>query len=194
MNMLLEKKITLLDPSGWDDRNDAYFLDAYRKKVSAKHVYALCFTEAQQKYHHWSVFASGADGVCISFNKSKLIRSVKDAGSFEFKQVKYMSATKAERELPFTNDDLKFTKHLRYSDEKEWRLLYTDYKGVTSNPTIPFTFESIYRITLSPWLAKPLVPSLRKVIKSLPECRLLSVRRSTLIDYANWKTIADKSV
>jgi len=182
----------LLDPSGWDDQNDAYFLEAYRKKVSAKHVFALCFTEAQQKYHHWSVFASGADGVCISFNKSELIRSVKVEDSFQFEQVKYMSATKAKQESPFSVDDLKFTKHLRYSDEKEWRILYTDYEGVTSNPTIPFTFESIYRITLSPWLAKPLSQSLSKVIKSLPECRTLSVRRSTLIDYADWKTIADK--
>ena len=194
MNMLLEKKITLLDPSGWDDRNDAYFLEAYRKKVSAKHVYALCFTEAQQKYHHWSVFASGADGVCISFYKSKLIRLVKDQGSFEFKQVKYIAAEKARKYLPFSEDGLKFTKNLRYSDEDEWRLLYTDLEGVTSNPTIPITFDSIYRITLSPWLAKPLAQSLKKVINSLPGCGSLDVKRSTLVDYAGWKTIADKSV
>lgn len=194
VHMLLNRQITLLDPSGWDDRNDAYFLEAYRIKVRAKRVFALCFTEAQQKYHHWSVFASGADGVCISFEKSKILKTVKKWKDFEFQKVRYIAATKAKNYLPFSESGLKFTKNLRYSDEMEWRLLYVDFEGINTNPTIPITFDSIYRITISPWLAKPLVQSLRTVIRSLPGCEALDVRRSTLIDYAEWKSIADRSI
>ncbi|WP_417268120.1 DUF2971 domain-containing protein [Celeribacter baekdonensis] len=194
VHMLLNKQITLLDPQGWDDRNDAYFLEAYRKKVTAEKVYALCFTEAQQKYHHWSVFASGAEGVCISFYKEKLIQAASSADGFEFKKVKYIGARDAEKDVPFDDDGLKFTKNLRYSDEKEWRLVYTDRNGLARNPTVPFELEIIERITISPWLAKPLITSVRSTIKLIPECSRLKVNRSTLVDYKDWKSIADRSI
>ena len=34
--MLSEKKVTLLDPSSWDDKNDSYFLELYKAKRKLK--------------------------------------------------------------------------------------------------------------------------------------------------------------
>lgn len=193
-HMLLQRQLTLLDPQGWDDRNDAYFIDAYRRKVGAKNVYALCFSEAQQKYHHWSVFASGAEGVCISFYRDKIVQAVDGRTGFEFEPVKYIPGAKAEKFVPFSESGLKFTKNLRYSDEKEWRLIYTDHKGLKCNPAVDFDLNIVYRITISPWLPKPLVMAMKETIKMMPGCSNLDIRRSTLIDYQDWKSIADRSI
>src|SRR6516164_3658196 len=37
------KTITLSNPATWDDRNDAYFMAEYKRKVDAKTILALCF-------------------------------------------------------------------------------------------------------------------------------------------------------
>ena len=44
--LLRERKITLLDPASWDDKNDSYFLSLYHQKKQLKSVLALCFTPA----------------------------------------------------------------------------------------------------------------------------------------------------
>ena len=40
--LLAERKLTLLDASGWDDRNDRYCLRRYREAKGHKSVLALC--------------------------------------------------------------------------------------------------------------------------------------------------------
>jgi hypothetical protein len=45
IHMLRSRSITLLNPATWDDRNDAYFMAEYKRKVDAKTVLALCFAE-----------------------------------------------------------------------------------------------------------------------------------------------------
>ena len=50
--LLRERKITLLDPETWDDKNDSHFLSVYREKKSFKCVLALCFTQVSETYHH----------------------------------------------------------------------------------------------------------------------------------------------
>lgn len=195
VHILHHRAFTLLDPQGWDDRNDAYFIEAYRRRTGATRIFALCFTEAQQKYHHWNVFAAGADGVCISLKKRNLIKSIHEAeGDFEFHPISYLTAQRAKEYVPFSDHGLRFTKNLRYSDEKEWRLIFDDHQGLVDNPSVSFGIDIITRITLSPWLPKPLVNPLKTMIKSIPGCEKIDVRRSTLIDYYDWKSIADQSI
>ena len=46
IQLLRSKEITLLSPSKWDDRNDAYFLSQYARQKNLKAVLAACFA-------HW---------------------------------------------------------------------------------------------------------------------------------------------
>ena len=39
-------------------------------KAKTQLVLALCFTESDERYHYWRVFAPSANGVCIRFNRS----------------------------------------------------------------------------------------------------------------------------
>ena len=74
--LLTARKITLLDPASWDDKNDSHFLTLYREKKSLETVLALCFTQTSETYHHWRVFAEGSSGISITFDKDRLLSAM----------------------------------------------------------------------------------------------------------------------
>ena len=56
IHFLQTKQITLLNPSTWDDKNDAYFLEEFKNIQGFTTVLAICFAETYETYHHWKVF------------------------------------------------------------------------------------------------------------------------------------------
>jgi hypothetical protein len=90
---LTEKKLTLLDPQSWDDKNDSYYLGLYREKTNRKTVLALCFALGPETYHHWSVCASGAGGVCVQFEQKPLIEALESHANVRTRKVKYVLLT-----------------------------------------------------------------------------------------------------
>lgn len=44
MYLLHKRKITLLDPASWDDKNDSHYLTLYKEKRKLRSVLALCFS------------------------------------------------------------------------------------------------------------------------------------------------------
>ena len=57
-NILCTKSLTLLDFQKWQDRNDSYFLNLYKKDRELKSLLALCLTSAWERFHLWDVFGS----------------------------------------------------------------------------------------------------------------------------------------
>ncbi|WP_149866430.1 DUF2971 domain-containing protein [Tropicimonas marinistellae] len=190
IHMLTKKQITLLDPDTWDDRNDVHFIQKYRSRNQNKQVFALCFSRSDQTYHHWRVFAPGPDGVCIAFYEAKLREVFSLNSNVEIGNVKYRSIGDARAMKPLSDENLKFLKHKRYEPEEETRIVYT---GKTNGqyPTYPFPISAIERITLSPWLTKPLVDPMKSLIAKIDKCQRLKIYRSTLIDYRDWQSLAD---
>jgi hypothetical protein len=88
IHLLHRQSVTLLSPSKWDDKNDAYFLEVYRRKQALGSVLALCFAECAETYHHWYVFA-GTSGVCLEFAKERLVSSVCETKGVRCGPVKY---------------------------------------------------------------------------------------------------------
>ena len=74
--LLQDKKLTLLSPSLWEDRNDAFYMGEYKSKKELQTLLALCFTESDETYHHWRVFTHGSDGVCIHFKREALLAAL----------------------------------------------------------------------------------------------------------------------
>src|SRR5258708_25321619 len=87
--VLLNERITLLNPRTWDDRNDSYFLALYRKKKKLASVVALCFAQAAETYHHWKVFAPGPAGVCVHFRREELLEALSGHHGFRSGLVDY---------------------------------------------------------------------------------------------------------
>lgn len=190
VNLLAEKKLTLLDPSSWDDKNDVHYLERYKEEVGSECLYALCLSRSNQTYHHWRVFAGSPDGVCISFYEDKLKAAVLSDPRVEYRDVEYLTMPEARKRSPFNIDELKFVKHSRYKDEKETRIVFTDKANDEPYPQFPIGIDAVERVTLSPWLPNPLVDSMKALIRSIDGCKKLKVYRSTLTDFKGWKDLA----
>jgi hypothetical protein len=188
--LLRERKITLLDPASWDDKNDSYFLSLYRQKKDLKSVLALCFTPAFETYHHWRVFADGSSGACISFDQAKLLKAVKKQLGVTARSVRYLTlpdirGTKVKtRELPFL-------KRSAYEDEREFRIIYESSTEKANSLDVAIPLACIERITLSPWIPAALSDHLKSTIKEIEGCGSMKVYRSTLISNENWKSLGE---
>lgn len=187
VHLLTERKITLLDPQSWDDTNDSHYLALYREKKKLKSVLALCFTQADEAYHHWRVFAPGAGGVCIKFKHSALVKAVKKSPDVRMEPVQYLTLSQNRRENKLKIEDLPFLKRYAFQHESEFRLLYESTAKNVSTLDIDIPLTAIDRITLSPWLHSALAPHLKQLLKSIDRCSGLEIVRSTLISNDVWK-------
>lgn len=191
--LLSNQKITLLDPSSWDDSNDSHYLTLYREKTNLKSVLALCFTQTSEKYHHWRVFANGAGGICIRFKRSALLKAVKKMQpDLRIAPVKYWTF-EGIRDKKLTTLELPFLKRFAFEQEDEFRMIYESRTRNISKLDIAIPLSCIDRITLSPWIHKALVPHIMRVLRSIRGCRALEIVRSTLISNEKWKTLGESA-
>jgi hypothetical protein len=92
VSLLTDRKITLLDPKSWDDRNDTNFLKLYKRENNLQTLLALCFTQTDERYHHWSVFAAGTAGVCIRFDRAAFLQALEKHDGLRKGSVRYLLA------------------------------------------------------------------------------------------------------
>jgi hypothetical protein len=178
IHLLKYKKLTLLDPGSWDDRNDSYYLSVYKEKKSLKSVLALCFTEVSETYHHWKIFAGGSSGVCIKFNREALFTEIEQLKYVRFEKVKYLTLDDIRNEQP-TVDELPFIKRYAFQDEREYRMVYESSTKEIKIKNIPIPLECIEKITLSPWMHKSLSIPLKRTLSSIIGDTPITMVRST---------------
>jgi hypothetical protein len=188
--LLRQRKITLLDPASWDDKNDSYFLLLYREKKTLQSILALCFTPAFETYHHWRVFAERSSCACISFNQESLLKAVRKQLGVTAKPVRYLTLPDI-RGMTMKTASLPFLKRSAFEDEREFRIIYesSTEKYDTIDIAIPLT--CIERITLSPWIPSALSDHVKSTIKEIGGCGAMKVYRSTLISNENWKALGE---
>jgi hypothetical protein len=190
--LLRERKITLLDPAFWDDKNDSYFLMLYREKKQLKSVLALCFTPAFETYHHWRVFADGSSGACITFDRDRLLNAVKKQPGVTAKAVQYLTLNDI-RDVNVKARNLPFLKRSAYGDEREFRIIYESQVEAHNTLNIDVPLACIERITLSPWIPAVLSDHVKGTIREMDGCQSLKVFRSTLISNERWKALGDSA-
>lgn len=190
--ILREKKITLLDPQTWDDKNDSHYLTIYKQKKSLQCVLALCFSQARETYHHWKVFADGSSGVCIRFHRIELETALKKRTGVTLKSVSYVSLNKMKKRKLKTVE-LPFLKRSPYGDEREFRAIFESKTDKLKALTIDIPLASIERVTLSPWMPYALSMHVKKTLNSLNGCSGLKVVRSTLISNERWKNYSESA-
>jgi len=89
LNLLRMKKIVLLDPSAWEDRNDAEIILEYKKRKKIRKLFAICFGIGDETIHHWKTYADGISGCCIEFDEKKLLKSFKGINEIRLGDVTY---------------------------------------------------------------------------------------------------------
>lgn len=185
IQLLRSKQLTLLSPSKWDDRNDAYFLGQYARRKNLRAVLAACFARAGETYHHWKVFSHGLDGVCIEFDEDRLRATLAVHTNLTLGDVEYRKLEQIRKRPPEV-DRLPFIKRYPFRDEKEFRVIYESDSAVEFK-SFAIDLRCISRITLSPWSNKPLADAVKAMIHDIDGCGKLRVYRTTLIDNEGWK-------
>jgi len=165
LHMLRSRTITVLDPSStWEDKNDTYFLAKYKAAhQEIKSLLALCMTDASSTYHHWRVYAGAPSGVQIRFNPSAFRSWVDTHRNARLERVEYLRVDEFEtcsRDL----SRFPFLKRKAFRDEDEIRLIVEDTETTYKTCSLPFDLTIIEEIRLSPWLAEPLVDTIRATL------------------------------
>jgi len=191
--MLTERKLTLLDPESWEDRNDSFYLNSYRNKLGLQTVLALCFTADSETYHHWSVFAPGSAGVCIEFKGKEFLHALGSRPSIRMRPVKYLKLTEVRRKPPSLKD-LPFVKRYAFRHETEFRVVYESNKERHRTLDLPLPLSLVARITLSPWLVPDLSKHIKAMLRAIPGCSKLNIARSTLISNQEWKNLGAEAI
>ncbi|RWQ79837.1 MAG: DUF2971 domain-containing protein [Mesorhizobium sp.] len=194
LHTLHNRCLTLLSPDTWDDRNDSYFMSEYKRIKDVKTVLAICIADREETYHHWQVFSRGADGVCIEFDREKLLAAFDNAEGVTHRYVNYELVANANSMQEVDLEILPFTKRWPYGDEKEYRAVYVNADVEMPAFPVPIALSAIKRITLSPWLAPALAEPVKKTLKSIPGCSGLRTYRSTLIDNKPWQKLTGRVV
>jgi hypothetical protein len=190
IHMLRARKITLLDPNTWDDKNDAYFMAEYKRQKGLATLLALCFADCDETYHHWRVFSHGSDGVRIDFEKRALLSAFAGDTHVIHGDMRYKLIKDLRTPRDFAVDDLPFLKRYPFRDEKEFRIIYADQTATALTKDYPLDLLAIKRITLSPWIVRDLADSIIKTLHQIEGCKQIKIYRSTLIDNAEWKKFA----
>lgn len=195
LHLLKTKSIAFLNPETWDDRNDSFYIEAYRKRKGLTAVLALCFTQKRETYHHWKVFAGNGSGVCIVFKKEQLLLLVdgikqldivRNQGIIKHGPVVYKSV-RAMRKQPPEQTMYPFLKRIVFKDDAEYRMIFETKDEGLEYKDFSMKLDCIEKITLSPWMPETLRKSVEETIKSIPGCNDIKVHKSKLIDYKQWK-------
>ncbi len=187
LDMLVKERITLLNPSSWEDENDIAFLEAYRLKRKIPAVFATCFTHARETFHHWSVFANGHEGVRININKELLLEGLRVNPCYSWGEVEYKTYEQLESLKDLSVFDLPFLKRYAFTHEDEFRIVYDCPNTREKSHDITLKREWIKDITLSPWLHPALINPMKDAIKSLPNCGDITVKKTNLRNSERWK-------
>ena len=193
IHLLQTRTITLLNPATWDDKNDAYFMAEYKRLVGARTVLALCFAECNETYHHWGVFSHGSDGVCIVFDKERILSAFEGDALVRKGSVNYKVLNEIKKLKTLDAEELPFLKRRAYKDEKEYRVVYVNKRNAEEFLPYQIDIASVAQVILSPWIAVTLARAIRKTLLSIDGCPSLSITKSTLTNNEQWRRVTAKA-
>ncbi|MEG9433360.1 hypothetical protein [Terriglobus sp. ADX1] len=185
IHLLTKQSLTFLDPGNWDDKNDSLYMRLYKENKKLGTLLAVCFSQQTETYHHWSVFASGSSGVCISFRKEELLSNLNQWEGIRGRRVTYIPLDQLN-ETPKKVRDLPFMKRAPFKPESEYRVIYEERDKSRSYVNIEVPLDCIDRIYLSPWMPRSIADSVKSALKSIDAAADIEIVRSTLIDNDRW--------
>jgi len=187
LDVLQRKKLTLLDPKLWDDKNDSEVILEYKARKGIKNLFALCFSVGDETVHHWKTFSHGPSGCNIEFDRAKLFSIIDQIPRLRHGKVAYRKLLEVEGgDNALRVDDMPFTKRWPYRCEEEYRIIVESDDIHQTFYEIDIPLEVIRRITISQQMPKQVYTTIKhylKEIKGNPESK---INRSTLYQNDRW--------
>jgi hypothetical protein len=193
LDMLHHKRLTLLDPAKWEDKNDSYFLKIYQEKMAFESVLALCFAEAPETYHHWKIYSGNPSGVCVEFFKDRLLRQFDDKAGFFHAEMQYKTVD-ILRGGTLHIAEMPFIKRYAYKGEQEYRVIFQSKVERIPVKYVPINLNDISKITVSPWIDTTSYQSIKLTINNIKGCEGIKVKRSTITENDEWKKIGEHAI
>lgn len=194
INYLKCRELVLLGPQSWDDRNDRYFMSLYREKLALGGIYGICAARCTETYHHWRVFTSAADGVCIEIKREPLEAELAQIDDVRFGEVEYLNLEEVEGLTSSEVNRLPFVKRSAFEPEQEYRIIAEDADPQQPALVIDLPLAWINRIYLNPWMPASVAESVTAALKKLCGRTPVDITRSHLIDSARWKKAGDSVI
>ncbi len=146
---ILDKGLKFSDASQWDDKNDKYGIDQYKKLQNGKNVLVLCFCDGSGNAYHWTRKHNQKKHntlkniqCSINFHKTNFFRYIESFENvYEHQYVEYCRNKEVSQK---TIEKIPYIKRKEYEIEKEIRILYI---GEKKNVYIPI-IKYIQSITL----------------------------------------------
>lgn len=191
LHLINNKKLTLSDSKKWNDINDRHSMQLYSRLNGNASVFAMCMTDIKENFHHWHIYGgkNKSDKICIIFNKEKLIRAISKNINIKFGKVSYRDISSV-RNSRFDVIDIPFIKRIQFSDECEYRILWSGDSGANKKQTVSIPLGCIEQILFGPWVyissyEKRKAMLVKKIIGS--DSRLsIKVDRTHLIQSPPW--------
>lgn len=186
LDLLQRRKLTLLDPKLWDDRNDSEVILEYKKRKKLKNLFAVCLSCGDETVHHWKTFSHGISGCLIEFDAPKLFAILDKIPNLRHKKVTYKKLSEIEdKKATIDIDQIPFTKRWPYRCEEEYRII-VESTGSETFYEIDIPLEIIRRITISQQMPEPIYATIKNYLKDLkgnPDSR---INRPTLYENKRW--------
>jgi hypothetical protein len=184
--MLVNQRLTLVDPKWWEDPNDAHMIDQYKERRALKFVGAACLTRSLESFHHWKMFSNGMDGVCLEFDEDELKRYIMPHANLRMKDVRYIKVADILDDQRYPLLEMPFFKRLGFAAEQETRIIYESLDA-HEYFHIPIDSSCIKRVVISPFMPQNLFQSAKHAICLIESCSRLKVERSRLFDSTTWQ-------
>ena len=184
LDLLKRKRLVLLDPVSWEDRNDSEIVLEYKKRKGIEKLFALCFSHGDETIHHWKTFADGISGCCIEFDAAKLTDHLSSIDGIKHGPVVYRKMMDIDKGT-IDVDKIPFTKRWPYRCEEEYRIIWEGC--VPENQfEIEIDLQMIRKITISQRMPGQVYNTIREYLREgfqNPEKR---INRSTIYENQMW--------
>lgn len=185
LDMLQRKKLTLLNPKLWEDRNDSEIILSYKQKKGVTNLFAVCMSIDDETVHHWKTFSNGPSGCLIEFSPRRLFEVLDNIKGVKHGKVDYKTLKQVEKEDPVDIDRMPFTKRWPYRCEKEYRIIYE-----TEEPMdffeIPIDLSIIRRVTISQHMPQQIYNTIKDHLREVSRNPEGKISRSTLYENRDW--------
>lgn len=187
LDFLQRKKLVLLDPKIWDDRNDSEIILEYKRRKNIKNLFAVCFTHGDETIHHWKTFSDGPSGCVIEFDAQKLFKVIDKISGISHKEVNYLKLRDIEKkDFEINVDEIPFTKRWPYRCEEEYRIIIENNSDNQSLFEIDVPLSIINKITISQQMPKQIYETIKENLNALEGHKTKRINRSTLYENGRW--------
>ncbi len=182
--MLKRRRLVLLEPTSWEDKNDSEIMAEYKRRKGVKRLFALCFSHGDETIHHWKAFADGTSGCCIEFDMREFKALMRKHPDVRHGPVNYKTLQEI-RDRSIRTKDIPFTKRWPYRCEDEYRIIW---EGDCSDTfyEIEFDLRMINKITISQRMPKQVYATIKEYLREVFDDPEKKINRSTLFENRVW--------